>query len=98
MPSIIWLPSAEVVTETVVPGHTRTSPPRPRRSTAVSLPALTDDPGARLLPANSNAPEVAGAAGSMPCVITGGFATFGTADGSGGCSRIVNTFDTVFAL
>src|SRR5690242_3431188 len=58
MPNISSRPLEDDVTETVVPGHTRTSPPRPRRKTAESDPAVTDDPVAILRPANITAPEL----------------------------------------
>ena len=42
--------------ETVVPGQTRTSPPRDNRKTAVSAPAVSDDPAAILLPSTITSP------------------------------------------
>src|SRR5229473_3276065 len=57
MPSMKSRPLSEEVTETVVPGQTRISPPRDRLSTAVSAPAVTDDPPARRVPASTTAPE-----------------------------------------
>src|SRR6266700_3455140 len=47
----------EDVTETVVPGHTRTSPPADKRRIAVSDPAVIADPEPIRLPANTKAPE-----------------------------------------
>ncbi len=44
------------VTETVVPGQTRTSPPRDRRRTAVSAPAVIDEPDPMRLSATTNDP------------------------------------------
>jgi hypothetical protein len=54
----------EVVTETVVPGHTRTSPPRASLSTAVSSAAVIDDPEATRLPASTSVPELPTATGT----------------------------------
>src|ERR1700722_14142644 len=51
MPSMSAWPFCEDVTETVVPGQTRTSPPRPSRNTAASEPALIDEPGGTFPPA-----------------------------------------------
>src|ERR1019366_38706 len=56
MPSIKSFAVFEGVTETVVPGQTRTSPPLDNRNTAVSLPAVRDDPAANCLPANTTSP------------------------------------------
>src|ERR1039458_2006560 len=56
MPSIKSFVVFEGVTETVVPGQTRTSPPLDKRKTAVSLPAVRDDPAANRLPANITSP------------------------------------------
>src|SRR5208337_2017285 len=75
MPSIKARPLCEDVTDTVVPGQTRTSPPRPRRRIAVSEPAVTEEPGITLLPASNTVPLepfVSGtAAGCTPCVRAG---------------------------
>src|SRR5262252_9511771 len=49
-------PFCEGVTDTVVPGQTCTSPPRDRRSVAVSAPAVIDEPEARPLPATACGP------------------------------------------
>src|SRR5580658_2059717 len=69
MPSIKSLAFCEGVTETVVPGQTRTSPPLDKSSTAVSLPAVRDDPAAKRFPAKTTSPTppvtgTAGAAGA----------------------------------
>src|SRR5271157_4625111 len=56
MPIIRSLALFDGVTETVVPGQTRTSPPLDKCSTAVSLPAVRDDPAAKRLPANTTSP------------------------------------------
>src|SRR5579863_3504837 len=56
MPSIKAFVPVEGVTETVVPGQTRTSPPLDNRNTAVSLPAVSDDPAANRLSANTTSP------------------------------------------
>src|SRR4029077_222699 len=57
MPSISSCLVCDGVTETVVPGHTWTSPCRDKCSTAVSEPAVTDDPAAMRLPAKTTEPE-----------------------------------------
>ena len=44
MPNIMSRLLFEGVSESVVPGHTRTSPPPARRRTVVSDPAVTDAP------------------------------------------------------
>src|SRR5208282_233073 len=87
------------VTETVVPGHTRTCPPRASCSTAVSLPAVNEDPETILrLPASTTAPDplVTGtAAGAVPRSRPG---TLGICAGgvllaftsSGGFNRTIN--------
>src|ERR1700685_1776600 len=51
-----WV-SFEGVTETAVPGQTRTSPPLDNCSTAVSVLAVRDDPAATRLPANIMTPS-----------------------------------------
>src|SRR3979409_394803 len=56
MPSISSCLFFDGVTETVVPGHTRTSPPCERCNTAVSEPAVTDEPEPMRLPASTTAP------------------------------------------
>src|SRR6202035_5645659 len=56
IPSISSCLFFDGVTETVVPGHTRTSPPRERCSTAVSEPAITEDPAAMRRPASRTDP------------------------------------------
>ena len=57
MPSINAWPFRDDVTETVVPGHTSTSPPRSSRSTEVSDPAVTDDPVSKRPLAKITLPE-----------------------------------------
>src|SRR5271170_6151594 len=56
IPNIKSLAFFEGVTETVVPGQTRTSPPLDKCSIAVSLPAVRDEPAAKRLPANTTSP------------------------------------------
>ena len=99
-PSIMSRLFGEGVTETVVPGHTRTSPPRARCRTSVSDPAVTDDPEPSRLPASTSAPAppVTGTtAGAAPIDIPA--ATGGTIGGdfllpaftsSAGLRRIIN--------
>src|SRR5213082_3424149 len=80
-PSIRSRRVREGVNETVVPGHTRTSPPPETRSTAVSEPAVTADPDASRLPASTIAPDppVTGTTiGAAPNVK---LAAVGTSDG-----------------
>src|ERR1700685_2874043 len=55
-PSIKSFALFEGVMETVVPGQTRTSPPRVNRSSVVSLPAVKADPTAERLPATTTSP------------------------------------------
>src|SRR5579863_2706193 len=99
-PSIRSFEFFEGVTERVVPGQTRTSPPRDNRSTAVSLPAVRDDPAAKRLPASTTSPtplvtgtaagSVSGASDTSFGGWTGGFlAAFGS---SGGFSLTVKRF------
>src|SRR5579872_91857 len=57
MPSINAWPFCDDVTETVVPGHTSTSPPRSRRNTDVSDPAVIDDPVSNRPLAKTTLPE-----------------------------------------
>src|SRR5258708_37319201 len=57
MPNSKSLVFFEGVTETVVPGQTRTSPPLDNRNTAVSPPAVKDDPAANCLPAITTSPS-----------------------------------------
>src|SRR5437879_10761086 len=64
MPSISSLPFCEEVTETVVPGHTCTSPPRCKRRMAVSTPAVSEEPVAMRLTAITTAPEFHGVIGT----------------------------------
>src|SRR5579864_8412337 len=64
MPSMRSWPLGEVETETVVPGQTRTSPPRVRRRIAVSSPAVIEDPDATRLPVSTSDPEVPIATGT----------------------------------
>src|SRR5579864_1229879 len=75
MPSIKSSPFGDVETETVVPGHTRTSPPRVRRRIAVSSPAVLEDPDATRLPVSTSDPDVpiatGTAAGCTPAVNAG---------------------------
>src|ERR1022692_2827517 len=65
--------SPERVTETVVPGQTRTSPPLANRNTVVSLPAVRDDPAANRLSGTTTSPiplltgTTAGAAAANTC-------------------------------
>src|SRR5271165_4379656 len=47
----------EGVTETVVPGQMRISPPRGSWTTAVSVPAVREDPAARRLAATATEPD-----------------------------------------
>ena len=47
MPNIMSRLLFEGVSDSVVPGHTRTSPPLARRNTVVSDPAVTEAPAAR---------------------------------------------------
>src|SRR5271169_905914 len=56
MPSIKSFVFFAGVTETVVPGQTRTSPPLDNFNTAVSLPAVKVDPAANCLPASTTSP------------------------------------------
>src|ERR1700722_9562190 len=49
---LVW----EGVIETVVPGQTRISPPRPSCKTAVSHLVVTEDPAASRVPAKTIAP------------------------------------------
>src|SRR5437764_15334964 len=56
MPSIKSFVFLAGVTESVVPGQTRTSPPRDNSKTAVSLPAVNVDPAANCLPAITTSP------------------------------------------
>src|SRR6266436_3861517 len=56
MPSIKSLVFFEGVTESVVPGQIRTSPPLDKRNTAVSPPAVRDDPAENCLPAITTSP------------------------------------------
>src|ERR1700683_1292710 len=56
MPNIKSRAFFDGVTEIVVPGQIRTSPPRDRRSTAVSAPAVTDDPFPIRVPDNTTEP------------------------------------------
>src|SRR5580698_496972 len=98
MPSIKSFAFFEGVTESVVPGQTRTSPPRERCNTAVSLPAVRDDPAANRLPANTTSPTppvtgtTAGVATGVNDKTCGGWngdfllAAFGS---SGGFSRTI---------
>src|ERR1700746_2469837 len=75
MPSIKSSPFGDVETETVVPGHTRTSPPRVRRRIAVSSPAVMEDPDATRLAVSTSDPDVpiatGTAAGCTPAVKAG---------------------------
>src|SRR2546426_7070289 len=64
MPSISSLPFCEEVTETVVPGHTCTSPPRCKRRRAVPTRAVSEEPVAMRLPAITTAPEFPGVIGT----------------------------------
>src|SRR5260370_19760187 len=48
---------AEGVTETVVPGQMRISPPRGSCSTAVSVPAVSEEPDASRLAATATEPD-----------------------------------------
>src|SRR5580698_2158805 len=57
MPSMRSCLFGDGVTEIEVPGQTRTSPPLGMRSTAVSEPAVTDEPAARLLAEIIEPPE-----------------------------------------
>src|SRR5271170_2925740 len=57
MPSIRSRLVCDGVIETVVPGHTRTSPPPVTRSTAVSDPAVIADPAEMRFPARTIVPE-----------------------------------------
>ena len=61
----------EGVTETVVPGQTRTSPPLDKCSTAVSLPAVRDDPAAKRLPASTTSPITAADGHDRRCRLRG---------------------------
>src|ERR1700682_2138190 len=60
------------VTETVVPGHTRISPPRVKCRIAVSEPAVTEDPARIRLPASTMAPgpPVTGTASGVATVVS----------------------------
>src|SRR5262249_33599859 len=75
IPSIKSWPLDDVETDPVVFGQTRTSPPRVNRSTAVSSPAVIDDPDATRLPVSTSEPEVptatGTAAGCTPAVNAG---------------------------
>ncbi len=75
IPSIRSFPFEDVVNETVVPGHTRTSPPRVSLIMAVSAPAVMDDPDATRLPVSTSEPELptatGTAAGCTPVVSAG---------------------------
>jgi len=64
MPNIKACPFCEEVTDTVVPGHIRTSPPLSRRRIEVSEPAVTEDPAVMWLPARISAPDEPGANGT----------------------------------
>src|SRR5882672_3311183 len=98
MPSIKSLVFFEGVIEIVVPGQTRTSPPLDKRNTAVSLPAVKDDPAANCLPAIKTSPSplvtgtTAGVAAGVSVSACGGWrgdfllATLGS---SGGFSRTI---------
>src|SRR5271166_668645 len=99
MPSIKSLVLFEGVTETVVPGQTRTSPPRDNASVVVSLPAVRDDPAANRLSATTTSPIplltgiAAGAAVVDNDTTCGGWngdlAAFASAIESGGFSRTI---------
>ena len=55
IPTISWEPLAELVRETVLPWHTRNSPPRIRRTTAFDIPAFTEEPLISRVPAIDSA-------------------------------------------
>src|SRR5437879_1147093 len=57
MPSIRSRLFCDGVTETVVPGQTRTSPPRGNCKIAVSEPAVTEEPAPRRFPARTTVPD-----------------------------------------
>src|ERR1700722_18578379 len=92
MPSISACPLCDDVTETVVPGHTSTSPPRSRRSTDVSDPAVIDDPASKRPLAKTTLPDepvlTGTAAGRTPLLKA---ATVGGRDvaSPSGCSRTI---------
>src|SRR5208282_371233 len=72
-------PFFEGVMESVVPGQTRTSPPRDKCRTAVSLSAVREAPAARRLPASTTSPiplltgTTAGVAGGVNDRTCGGW-------------------------
>src|ERR1700683_3966966 len=95
MPSIKSFELFDGVTETVVPGQTRTSPPLDNANTVVSLPAVKEDPAANRLSATTTSPtplETGTTAtpgdSEMDCGGCGDFlfAAFGS---SGGLSRTI---------
>src|SRR5260370_15988676 len=99
IPSIKSLALFEGVNERVVPGQTRTSPPLARRNTAVSLPAVRDDPAANRLPASTTSPRplvtgtTTGAAGANAITCGGWKGVFLLAFGSsGGFNRTISRF------
>src|ERR1700678_2341354 len=111
MPSIKSFAVFEGVTETVVPGQTRTSPPLDKYNTAVSLPAVRDDPAANRLPDNTTSPTplvtgtTAGVAAGVNASTCGGWkgdfllAVFGSLSVSpGGFSRTISRFQATYPL
>src|SRR5215472_9497108 len=97
MPNIRSRLPGDGLTATVVPGHTRTSPPRGRCRTVVSEPALIEEPAARF-PADITAEPVSltGMTASSefsvkPVAIVGctGAAFFPALTSSGGLSRTI---------
>src|SRR5580698_8988181 len=96
MPSIKSFELFEGVTETVVPGQTRTSPPLDNANTVVSLPAVKEDPAANRLSAKTTSPTPPGmgttaAAGVKDTACGGWIADFSLAalGSSGALSRTI---------
>src|ERR1700722_1162527 len=69
MPNIKSRAFFDGVTEIVVPGQIRTSPPRNRRNTVVSAPAVTDDPLPIRVPDTTTEPLPPPAAGTSAGVV-----------------------------
>src|ERR1051326_6903811 len=97
MPNIRSRLLCDGVTETVVPGQTRTSPPRGRCRTVVSDPAVTEDPAPMRLPdiAMELEPAVTGTTDASfvsekPVAVSGSNTFLPAFTSSGGLSRTID--------